>query len=104
MLLAILVVIPSLLATWVSYWSTNLFASLSNRPGRITSLIVPLPIAVATATIFTASDTDLQLPDLTGKYVAASLLLALTALLILVTLLLALIAAKLFTQRTPPQN
>jgi len=97
MLLALLVVIPSLLATWVSYWSTNLFGSLSNRPSRVITLISPTMIAAATGIILTVSGTDIEIPDLSGRhYVAEALLLALTALLIILTLLLALFAGKLF--------
>jgi hypothetical protein len=95
MFLAILVVVPSLLATWVSYWSTKPFKSLSNRASRIVSLISPVRMAVTTGIILGVSGTDLPIPDLTAKYAAAALLLAVTLSLILPTLLLAFLVGKL---------
>jgi hypothetical protein len=97
MILAILVLtIPVLLATWVSYWSTNLFKSLSNRTSRIACLVAPGFLAVTTLVTLSvylgASGTDIDLPDLTGKYAARAFLLAITALLVIVTLLIALVA------------
>jgi hypothetical protein len=99
MLQAILIVFPALLATWVSYWSTNLFKPLSNRPSRISCLISPGVIAVTAGLALSfyagAADTDIQLPDLTTKYVAPALLAGLTTLLIIPTLLIALLVGKL---------
>jgi hypothetical protein len=96
MVLAIFIAIPSLLATWVSYWSTSLFTSLSNRASRITTLITPALIAAGAGIIVGVSGPDIQVPDPTGYRVVAALLLALTLSLILPTLVLAFIAGKLF--------
>jgi hypothetical protein len=105
MLQVILIVFPALLATWVSYWSTNLFKPLSNRPSRIACLISPgvlaVTIGLALCIYLGASGTDIQLPDLAVRYVAPALLVGLTTLLIIPTLLIASLAGKLFRHGEP---
>jgi hypothetical protein len=101
----ILIVFPALLATWVSYWSTNLFKPLSNRPSRISCLVSPgvlaVTIGLALCIYLGAAGTDIELPDLEVKYVAPALLMGLTTLLIIPTLLIALLVSKLSRHAGP---
>jgi hypothetical protein len=97
MILGIFLVIPSLLATWVSYWSTNLFSSLSNRISRTVCLVAPGVLALLAAAFYNLSGTEIQILSSLDQssniaphgHEAAALLLALTTVLIVATLLLA---------------
>jgi hypothetical protein len=100
MILVTFAFFSALLASWVSYWSTNLFKSLSNRSSRITCLICPGLIAattcIALGNYLSASGTEVQIPNPTGPYLIEGVILALTLLLVLITLMLAFFAGKLF--------
>ncbi len=105
MILAIFVVISALLATWVSYWSTNLFRSLSNRASRIACLVSPgllaITAGIVTGAYLGASGAEIQLSDHPARYEIAATILAITTLLIVPTLLLAFVVGRLGRAFTP---
>ena len=90
--------IPSLLASWFCYWVSTVFPSLSNRTSRIICIACPfvsaILLAVIASTLFGASSTDSQIPDWPARAIGG-LLVAIAALLVVPTLLLALAATKL---------
>ena len=90
---ALFFVIPALLATWVSYWSTGLFSSLLSRASKIACLVMPTPLAIIEVLLIGlylgSSGIDVKEIDLSHRYVIGSLVFGATTLLVIPTLLLA---------------
>jgi hypothetical protein len=93
-----ILLIPSLLASWFCYWFSSVFPSLSNRTSKIICIACPIITAILLAVIVSATlgdaGTDFQIPDHPRKVIPA-LLVAITAMLVIPTLLLAFADARL---------
>ena len=98
MVWGILVIVPSLLAGWVCYWFGSVFPLLSGRVSRIVCLVCPVLFSVGFALVvgevLGASGTEIQFSDRPEKGLAA-LLLAITLVLVLLTLPIALLAGRI---------
>jgi predicted Na+-dependent transporter len=93
-----ILLIPSLLASWFCYWFSSVFPFLSNRTSRIICIACPAVLAILLAVIVSntlgASGTDFPIPDHPRRTIPA-LIVAIAAVLVIPTLLLAFAAARL---------
>lgn len=99
-----LLLIPSLLASWFCYWFSSIFPSLSNRTSKIICIACPFVSAILlgifASTALEAPVVDFEVPYRTG-WVIGGTIIAVAALLVVPTLLLAFAAARL---RRDPRN
>lgn len=109
MTLAIILGVSALLAAWAAYWwSSALLGAKSNRASRTASVTCPFLIAGVLAWIASsalgANGIDLEgLASWNGKEIAA-LFFAVALLLLVPTVLIAMLAGRLFDNRTPAKN
>jgi hypothetical protein len=109
MIVLLLLVVPTLLATWFCYWFVGSFGPLWNRASRIVSLVCPLLVAISLSILAGIFDWDLNATDIlalseTHAYmrggVLGGIILALTFLLILPTLGFAFFAGSIAKGKT----
>jgi hypothetical protein len=111
MIVSLLLVVPTLLATWFCYWFMGSFGPLWNRASRITSLVCPLLVAIFLSTLAEALELNANATDLLALSethvhirggVLGGIVLALTFVLILPTLAFAFFAGNLAKSKTIP--
>jgi hypothetical protein len=108
-ILAMILGVSALLAAWAGYWwSTVLLGAKANRASRTASVISPFLIAGvlawAASPVLVASGIDIEsIASLNGREIAA-IFFAVAILQLIPTILLAMLAGKLFDKRTPAKN
>ena len=104
MIVALLLVLPTLLATWFCYWFMGSFGPLWNRASRIVSLVCPLLVAVFLSILAEVLDLGVNVSEMLALSevhvrirggILGGIVLALTFLLILPTLAFAFFAGSL---------
>lgn len=98
MIFAILL-LPSILASWFCYWFSSVFPSLSNRTSRIICIACPfvtaLILAIVLSTTLDLPATNFEMIPHRPGTVIGSLFVAIAAVFVFPTLLLAFAAARL---------
>jgi len=107
--LAIILGVSALLAAWAAYWwSSALLGTKSNRASRTASVVCPFltagVLAWAASSALGANGIDLDgLASWNGRE-SAAIFFAVALLLLIPTVLIAMLAGRLFNNRTSAKN
>jgi len=97
-MIVLILLIPSILASWFCYWFSGVFPSLSSRTSKIICIACPFVSAILlgifASTALEAPVVDFEVPYRTG-WVVGGTIVAVSAVLVIPTLLLAYAAGML---------